>query len=304
MEKKNKHAFFYFTKKEKNGIMVLLLFNLGLFFLPQFYDFIFPAKPIKTETLETAFRQLKKIDTDSGNNNHYSQKYTPYTEERPVMIRYKNFDPNTITEAEWKELGLKDKTIQTIQKYKSKGGRFRKPEDIKKIWGIAEKKCADLMPFVVIREADQNINVTNIKIYNDKKISRKLVDVNLADSSCFESIYGIGPALARRIILFRNKLGGFYEAHQVAEVWGLQDSIFQKIKDQFIIKDTKISVIDINHAPFETLKSHPYIGYKLAQAIINYRNQHGSFKSLEDIQKITLLNVETYNKIQHYLVTE
>ena len=304
MQKKNNHAFFYFTKKEKNGIILVLLFNLGLFFLPHFYDLIFPEKPIKMQILETAFRQLKKLDADSSNISNYSAKYVSYKEEPPVSIRYKKFDPNIISEAEWKELGFKDKTIQTIQKYKSKGGRFYKPEDIKKIWGITEKKCAELMPFITIKEVDHKINFNSIKINNDKKNYRKLVDVNLADSSCFESLYGIGPALARRIILFRNKLGGFYEVHQLAEVWGLQDSIFQKVKEQLIIKDTKTSTIDINHAPFETLKSHPYIGYKLAQAIINYRIQHGSFKSLEDIQKITLLNVESYNKIQHYLVAE
>ena len=51
------------------------------------------------------------------------------------------------------------------------------------------------------------------------------------------------------------------------------------------------------------LKSHPYIGYKLANSIINYRNQHGSFKTLDDIQKIILIDEKTFNQLSHYLIT-
>lgn len=305
MQKNKEYNFFYFTKKEKNGIVMVLVINLILFLLPGFYDLLFPEKPIEGETLELAFSQLKEWSKDSIYGSRYIKNYNWHKEKIPTNINYKIFDPNTISEAEWKILGLEDKTIQTIQKYKSKGGRFYKPEDIKKIWGISPKTCEALVPFIEIKDSEQKNNFSVNKINHDKKIiNKKVVDINLADSTCFESLAGIGPALARRILLFRNKLGGFYEVQQLAEVWGLQDSVFRKIKDQCVIKEKIIRTININLAQFEAMKSHPYIGYKIAQSIINYRNQHGSFKSLEDIQKIALINDETYNKLKCYLVVQ
>ena len=128
----------------------------------------------------------------------------------------------------------------------------------------------------------------------------KAIDINKADTTVFIALPGIGSKLANRIVTYREKLHGFYSVQQVAEVFGLADSAFQKIKPWLIIKDTLITKININTAGTEDLKT-PYISYNLANAIYEYRMQHGSFTSLTDLKKIMLVNDALFNKILPYL---
>jgi competence ComEA-like helix-hairpin-helix protein len=307
MEKREDHHFFYFTKREKNGIVLVLLINLFIYFIPDAIDYFFSTKDkIDYKKIE----ELKRLSyiADSSADEEDSSFYFQKKESKNLSIHYQNFNPNTISEKEWADLGIKPKTITTIKKYISKGGRFYKPEDLKKIWGISSQKCDELMPYVKIESGvslQQNKSTTPIFPERNYSVNKtRIVEINSADSIIIESLPGIGPTLTKRVIAYRNKMGGFYTIEQLKEVWGLQDSVYQKIKDKIIVNAKIIQKININQANFEQLKIHPYIGYKLASAIINFRNQHGTFKSLEDIQKIILINDEIYNKISHYLVVE
>jgi len=117
----------------------------------------------------------------------------------------------------------------------------------------------------------------------------------------FIALPGIGSKLAERIVKFREKLGGFCTAAQVAEVYGLSDSVFAKINSKLQCNPALVKQININTVSFEELKAHPYIKYQLANAVIQYRNQHGSFQSTEDLKQIVLMTDEVFNKIAPYL---
>jgi len=112
---------------------------------------------------------------------------------------------------------------------------------------------------------------------------------------------GIGNKLANRIVTFREKLGGFYKIDQVGETFALPDSTFQKIKPRLILTNNSVKQININTATIDELKTHPYIRYQIGNAIIQYRTQHGSFSSIEDIKKIVLVTDEIFNKAAPYL---
>lgn len=307
MEKRENHHFFYYTKREKNGIVLVLLINLFIYFIPDAIDCLFPTKDkIDYKKIE----ELKRLNliAESSADEENSVVYDTKNESKNVLIHYQNFDPNTINEKEWIDLGVHPKTIATIKKYISKGGRFYKPEDLKKIWGLSTQKCTELMPYVKIESGASlqlNKSSTPLATKTNHQINKAtVIEINSADSLMIETLPGIGPALTKRIIAYRNKIGGFYSIEQLKEVWGLQDSVYQKIKERIIVNSASIQEININLVTFEQLKVHPYIGYKLASAIINFRKQHGTFKTLEDIQKIILINDEIYNKISHYLVVE
>jgi competence ComEA-like helix-hairpin-helix protein len=137
--------------------------------------------------------------------------------------------------------------------------------------------------------------------YVRKKLSP--ININEADTSAFISLPGIGSRLADRIIRFREKLGGFYSIDQIAEVYGLADSVFQKIKPLLQLGPFTINKIDINTATLEELKAHPYIKYAIANSIVQYRCQHGTFSTMEDLKKIVLITAEVYRKISAYLTT-
>ena len=198
---------------------------------------------------------------------------------------------------------MSNKTIQIIKHYIEKGGRFYKPEDIRKIWGIAPPLAEQLIPFVKI-EGRHDLNNKENSSAIPKTTRQFIVDINAADSVTFERINGIGPTLASRIVKYRTKLGGFYAVQQIAEVWGLPDSVFNTIQKQLVLADKTWTRFNINKVDYDQLKSHPYFGYSVAKAIIRYRDQHGPFSTLEDVQRILSIDSEKYNKIAPYLKVE
>src|SRR6185295_10645555 len=109
------------------------------------------------------------------------------------------------------------------------------------------------------------------------------------DTATYISLPGIGSKLSQRIVAFRNKLGGFYSVNQVGETYLLPDSTFQKIKPRLFIGDAAVKQININLASVDEMKVHPYLKYTLANAIFQYRRQHGNFDSVGGIKKIMLI---------------
>jgi competence protein ComEA len=216
------------------------------------------------------------------------------------------FDPNTISPEQWKTLGLRDKTISTIQNYISKGGKFRSAEDLKKIYGLHNDEFERLSPYVKIENQSaviNNKNSTNNSFNNPsnkKKFHGEIIDINTADTTALTALPGIGSKLANRIISFREKLGGFFSVDQIAETYALPDSTFIKIKP-FLKTNSEVKKININTADANILKQHPYVKWNLANAIIQYRNQHGAFKSVNDLQQIALITPEIFRKISAYL---
>jgi competence ComEA-like helix-hairpin-helix protein len=300
MKNEQDHAFFYFTKKERKGIIIILFFNALLLAGSLLYEYYFVdvTIPIAIEEADSTIIQSNTSELHDKNLN--KNEIIPNENKKNVLF---DFDPNLISIENWEYLGVSKKTALTIQKYISKGGKFREPQDLKKIWGIPESLAYQLMPYVKVKEEKKPLANSQFQQNQKQKLSAELIDLNQADSSALEKLPGIGPKLSQRIISYREKLGGFYCIEQLHEVWGLQDSILEKISNKIEIQSKGLRKININLADFNQLKSHPYIGYKTASAILNYRNQHGMFQNIEEIQKIVLIDEKIYSKIVHYLVT-
>jgi DNA uptake protein ComE-like DNA-binding protein len=308
-------AYFNFSKKERTGVITLLIGIIFLMLLPFLFPFFKKKKVYDKKEFEKEVALLKSIETvpakgyQKDSANVYAQDYDLPAENNYKPSRYQEefyFDPNTLSEAGWQRLGIKDKTVATIKKYISKGGKFRKAEDLKKIWGIAPQDAQRLMPYIKIQQPATVTYTTPTFTASEKKpFVRKevVVDINDADTTAFIALPGIGSKLAQRIINFRTKLGGFYSIDQVKETFGLPDSTFTKIQKQLTYQASEIQKININTAPVDVLKAHPYIRYNLANAIVQYRTQHGAFNSITDLKKIVLVNDSIYNKVQPYLVT-
>jgi competence protein ComEA len=308
-----------FTRKERTGIVVILLLIVMFIMLPFLYPLFIAPKPTDHSAFEKEIASLKIKQADSsdqferqsryeGKYRHYYPSYEKNYNDKPTGGELFSFDPNTLPDEGWKKLGIRDKTIATIRNYLSKGGKFYKPEDIGKIWGLHEDEMQRLLPYISIPErvnssAAEKKN-TDIKSYVKKEYAITAFDINTADTSAFIALRGIGSKLANRIIAFREKLGGFYKVEQVAETFALPDSVFQKIKISLIITNTTVKKININTATVDELKTHPYIRYTLANAIVQYRTQHGSFTAITDLKKIMILTEENYNKLAPYLTIQ
>lgn len=286
----------YFTKKERTGILlmmaIVLILQVSTFFYERFFE---KQEKIKPEVLQ---RFAELVASEDQPDNQFTSKYQEEKNDQPAKeISLFPFDPNRISLQEWKQLGVKDKTAQTILKYLSKGGKFRTADDLKKVWGL-QHDAERLMPFVRIANEEKTFS-HNVSAPADRQ--PKKIDINTADSLAWLSLPGIGPALTKRILAFKNGLGGFYAVQQVKETFGLADSTFQKIKPRLELNKPMLRKIDINEADIDQLKKHPYIRYQLANVIIQYRNQHGKFNAVEDLRKIMILPDSVYVKMSPYL---
>jgi competence ComEA-like helix-hairpin-helix protein len=130
-----------------------------------------------------------------------------------------------------------------------------------------------------------------------------LIELNSTDTSELIRLPGIGNKLANRIIHFRDRLGGFYSVEQVAETYGVPDSTFKKIKPFLILGNKPLNRININEADATRLKEHPYIGWRAANSIVEYRRQHGPFQRVEDILLVGTILPEQLKRLIPYLST-
>ena len=310
-----------FTKKERVGIFILLALIIICLLLPFFYPYFIHQKKYDHSQFDKEIAQLKIQEADSVTNKKYFNKnfdennYTNYYEPSEKFFYTKPkaevfyFDPNTASADDWKRLGVREKTAATILKYVSKGGHFYKPEDIAKIWGLHKEDVDRLLPYVKIENTKKEYanNESNFKnnypsdSYRDKKYSPQTIDINVSDTTAFIALPGIGSKLAQRIIAFRDKLGGFYSVEQIKETYGLPDSTFIKIKPKLILTNPAVKQININTANLDEMRSHPYIRYAIANAILQYRTQHGNFSSIDYIKKIMIVTDDVFTKVSPYL---
>ncbi len=218
------------------------------------------------------------------------------------IIELQAFDPNTATQEELLRLGLAARPVNTILKFRNKGGSFRKKEDLKKIFGVTEEDYQNLEPYITI----QNISPKKVQTPiasntpNPPKETITSLDINQSTPEDWQKIKGIGPSYAKRIVTWREKLGGFSHIQQVGETYGLPDSVFQKIYSILQISPV-LKTLSINSISVEDLQKHPYLKFKQAKAISNYRLNHGPFKNWDDLQKVRALSPETLKKIKPYI---
>jgi DNA uptake protein ComE-like DNA-binding protein len=116
------------------------------------------------------------------------------------------------------------------------------------------------------------------------------------------TLHGIGPSFARRIIGYRNRLGGFYNKEQLKEVFGLDSLTYTGLQAQVTVDPSHIKKIPVNKVTFEELSHFPYLSYKQMNAIIRFREQHGDYESISDMKNIAIMNDEILRKIGPYLV--
>lgn len=128
-----------------------------------------------------------------------------------------------------------------------------------------------------------------------------IIDINIADTSDFKSLKGIGSYYAKKIINFREKLGGFYKIDQLKEVYGIDPDIIDNNIERLSIGVSSVVKLNINKLSDKELKKHPYISWQVANSIYFYRLNHGDYKTVEEITKSDVVTPEIYEKVKHYL---
>ena len=174
------------------------------------------------------------------------------------------------------------------------------------MYTITEKMYERLSPYVRIEDkyaGNTKVPEKSFKNNVNSPVSsaRKIIEMNGTDSLALIEIKGIGPAFARRIIKYRERIGGFYKKEQLLEVFGLDSVKYEEIRNQVTVDDQKLKRINVNAARLGDFNGHPYIRYEQVNAIIEYRKQHGNYSNIADLNKVAILDPETVEPLAPYL---
>ncbi len=239
------------------------------------YEILSPYIKIKTASLQ-----------------HF-QRYTEekYREDFPSEDSLFTFDPNTATETQWKQLGFSEKQISTIQNFTSKGGKFKTPDDLKKIYGIKSTQYEKIKDYIAISSTNTSGQNTIVKI----------IDLNNDDVEKLKTYGGFWKYNAAKIVKYRTALGGFVNKSQLYELYGIKKEYVDKISDSVYIDRSKIEKIRINFADTEELSKHPYLSFENAKDIIRFRDLNGPFFEIKKLRQAKIISETTYQQIYPYI---
>lgn len=309
-------SYFGFSKNETKGTILLMIIMFFLLFIPFVFKTVYQPK-LKTNSKS----QKKKLDSlvalieegipkkkyknEQDHYKSYPKKYNRKDyKDKKYNVQLSPFDPNNTSIEGWKKLGVREYLAKRINKYISKGGRFKAKEDLLKIYGFPEIVYQKLEPYIEIQKIEEQNQDKKEEVTKRKYKKRpKLVpfNINTADTTQLKKIKGIGSYYAKRIIKFRNLLGGFVSQNQFKEVFGIKPEIVKELEKYAQIDLNSIKKIPINTASLKILKAHPYIKHNLAVKILNYRNKYGKFKNSLDLSNLKLIKDDEIQKLAPYL---
>ena len=300
--------FIQFSQSEKRGFFVLLaaLAAVIIFLIirpliikhqSETFDFGDFEKSI-SQYQDSIINNLDSNDfryfANNNRNRSFGRKINPFT-----------FDPNTLSVEGWMKLGYSQKQAQAAEKYRQRGGVFRKKDDLKKLFFVDEDDFQILEPYIVIEKIpERERNYEHSTANAHRPAETKKIELNTADTTDLKELRGIGSGYAKRIVKYRERLGGFCKPEQLLEVYGFTPELYEKVAPNITIDGDEVRKINLNTATIDQLKRHPYLDYYQAKAIVNYREKYGKFSTVNDLLKANLIYPETFEKIKPYLVVQ
>ena len=235
--------------------------------------------------LDTAWFELNR-------DSIYISELNDQPSERPATKKF-FFDPNIATKSQLLQLGFPEWLAERIVSYRAKGGKFKQPEDLLKIYDFPESLFKELLPYIRIAREEELKEISPTKFTS--------VELNGADSLMLLTIKGIGPSFAHRILERRQKLGGFVAKDQLLEIYGFDAEKIGEIEDQITIDKSLVRQLDMNKASFKELNNHPYLNYNQVKAIVRYREKFGPIKNVNELKNLEGFTEKDIERIKPYL---
>lgn len=281
--------FFYYSKSERRAVYVLLtliaLLLVATFINSRRDSLNFEQTAETTAQTDSFLSEVRMIE------NRQVTGMTTLDRDKPKIRELFAFDPNFADSIELSHLGLSPFVIRNVMKYRQKGGRFATAASFSRVYGLTDEQFSVLEPYIRIPERRKPIaslpavcSVDTMKIVRRKPVIMKypegtLVDVNVADTVELKKIPRIGSVIARNIVTYRERLGGFHVLEQLLEVRFVTPELLK----WFTIGDTPIRKLALNKASLDKLCAHPYLNFYQAKVIVEYRRKRGKIKSLSQL---------------------
>ena len=326
--------YFGYSRGEARGMIGILLLMLAFIIAP---ILLRPELPnylpdADQQGLNAAAAQLKEHrTTDQSYASRYPKRDYKKAERSGsryptvAQVRLAPFDPNALTAEGWEARGVPHFVAARIEKYRAAAGGFKAKAQIRKMYGLEDSVYQRLAPFMQLPDEAPKKEYTANRPGPDGKFPpfgssdatpgkfprkpRNLqpFDLNLADTTQLMQIRGIGAGRAKWVVKYRNQLGGYLREDQLDEVFVLKDApdLRDSLKKYtFIAPNFAPKMVNVNTATFDELYLQPYIGKPRARIIVAYRQQHGPFKTVEDLKQIPILKPADWEKMRPYVRCE
>ncbi len=301
------HEYFNFSRKDRNGLIVLST----LVVLAAIANLI-------VDHLDRAFV------SNFPQHGELSPKTTPEAEMSSGELFLFPFDPNTVTTEQLDSINLSRYIKSNILKYREAGGRFITPADVRRIYGMTDSIFMEIEPYLLFasgnsrgdKVAEMQLSRPDKSFQTKSSVSEyqsggrdfrenvnilRQIELNSADSAQLVSLHGIGPVYAARILKYRNLLGGFYSKSQLLEVYGISEEAFNHFSE-YVFSDTlKVERLRLNFSEYTDFVRHPYFKKEHVEAILNFRQMHGPFTSEKQLLSAGLVDSATFLQVRHYI---
>ena len=247
---------------------------------------------------------------DSVNTGKQRHQHPSYSSGKQQPVERFAFDPNTADSTQLLRLGLQSWQVRNIYRYREAGGVFHKPQDFARLYGLTLKQYRQLEPYIRIAKEynmmardyisdEKPAALQRDSLMRPQKLSpQERVAVNQADTTLLQRVPGIGPYYARRIVSYRQRLGGYYRMEQLLEIEGFPESALNYFS---IADDAVVRKLNVNRLSLNELRQHPYMGYYRAKQIVDFRRTHGRISSLNELSLSKDFTPEVIERLEHYV---
>ncbi|MFM8492339.1 MAG: ComEA family DNA-binding protein [Bacteroidota bacterium] len=292
--------FWELSRSERYGATVLMVLLSGHLVF-RFYDYKYPPKP-SVAVVEWTQKEIDFAATVDGMERG---------DQFGVISPLKPFVFEKTDSAQFVGMGLSPRTAASLQRFRDRGGAVRSLADWYALRVLQDDEKERLAPYLLLpkptdhryganndqaQHSDQTLGNETARSHNGLKSARlwSVQDLNRSDSAEWDALPGVGPATARRIVEYRERLGGYLHVAQLLEIYGMDSARYESILPFVTLKDrASIRRISLNQCSESELAEHPYAGRTLARRLMAFRERHGSLPPPDSLLKIKLYGVDS-----------
>lgn len=285
-------SYFLFSREHRSGIFLLFAIIILVQLAYVFFGDYFVGSEMNNE--DKAW-MLVQSEIDSLKNIQATKKDTIYP-----------FNPNYITDYKGYKLGMTIQEIDRLHAYRKQGKFVNSAEEFQQVTQVSNSFLSKISPYFKFPDWVKNKGTATSEKFHKflPKEKEKIIqkDINTATREDLIAVYGIGEKLADKILLEKEKLGGFVSMEQFQFMWGISPEAISDLEKRFSVKTQNgIRKIAINDLSQKELAKFPYFNYALAKEIVIYRTMNSGIKNIDDLTKIKGMPNEKIKIIALYL---
>ena len=283
-----------FNKSQRNGILFLLLLIVGLLVVNHFVDFseenVFNTNSSEIIAIQKELDSLRTAEIAARKPKKYP------------------FNPNFITDFKGYTLGMSSEEIDRLKRFRDKDQWVNSIKDFQKVTKVSDSLLAEISPFFKFPDWVTNPKPKKKYYKNNgfvEKSFQQKIDLNIATQEQLRKVSGIGEALSKRIITYREKLNGFSNDSQLYNVYGLNPEVVKRALNEFTVKTPKeIVKMNLNEVSASDIATVPGISFELAKKIWEFRTLRVQINDFSELEKIDGMSQRKLKGIQLYLTLD